>query len=226
MWDGEMAWLPEHARVLRYDLRGQGTSDDPTDPYSNHSDLLALLDELGEGGASLVGLSAGAQVALDVALEAPDRVRSMILVSPSLAGYMPEQMPPFFADLSAALQAGDYEAANEVLLASPIMAVPPEFADTVRTMVEDNTRLWTLPYSLVEQLSPPAIERLDAIQAPTLVLTGEDDLAAIRAQGLLLEQRLPDVRLVTIPGGGHLLNMTSPDAFREAVSAFLSLPQE
>ena len=95
MWEGDVAWLQEHTRVLRYDLRGQGASDFPVEAYSNHTDLLALLDEIGEREATLIGLSAGAQVALDVALEAPQRVRRMVLVSPSLSGYLPEEMPPY-----------------------------------------------------------------------------------------------------------------------------------
>lgn len=221
MWNDEVAWLKQHARVLRYDLRGQGASDFPTEAYSNHTDLLELLDELGEEEASLVGLSAGAQVALDVALEAPHRVRRMVLVSPSLTGYVPEEVPPFFANLSSALQAGDFEHANEVLLASPIMAVPPSFADQVQAMVEENSRLWTIPYALVKQVSPPAIKRLGQIRAPALILVGEDDIEAIRAQGVLLKRRLANAQLVTVPDGGHLLNMTSPEAFREAVSTFL-----
>lgn len=59
MWNAEMAWLRERARVLRYDLGG-----------SDHGDLVALLDELEIETISLVGLSSGAQIALDVALEA------------------------------------------------------------------------------------------------------------------------------------------------------------
>jgi pimeloyl-ACP methyl ester carboxylesterase len=224
MWEAEVAWLQEHTRVLWYDLRGQGASDDPAEAYSNHADLLALLDELGEREVSLIGLSGGAQVALDVALEAPQLVQRMVLVSPSLIGYVPDKMPSFFAGLRAALQVGDFERANEVLLDSPIMSVPPRFAGLVRTMVEDNSRLWTIPYSLVEQVSPPAIERLETIRTPTLILVGANDLEAIRAQSQLLERRLGDARRVTITGGGHLLNLTSPDAFRQAVSAFLSLP--
>ena len=86
MWDAETDWLRTHARVLRYDLRGQGDSDFPTDPYSNHDDLIELLDELGVGEVTLVGLSAGAQVAIDVALAAPQLVARLILVSPSIAG--------------------------------------------------------------------------------------------------------------------------------------------
>jgi len=222
MWDGEVVWLQDHARVLRYDLRGQGASADPEASYSNHGDLLELLDELGGDAVTLVGLSAGAQVALDVALQAPRRVRRLVLVSPSLSGYVPEQMPPFFADLSSALRARDYERANEVLLVSSIMSVPSESEDRVREMVTANTRLWTLPFALIEQVAPPAIERLDTIQMPTLILVGEHDLAAVHAQSVLLEQQMVDARRVVIPGGGHLLNMTSPVAFREALSAFLN----
>lgn len=224
MWDGEMSWLREHTRVLRYDLRGQGASDDVTEVYSNHADLLALLDELGETEVSLIGLSAGAQVAMDVALKDPQRVRQLVLVSPSLNGYTPEEIPPFFADLIAALRASDFERANEVLLDSSIMSVPPMFADNVRKMVEENSRLWTIPYSLVEQVSPPAIQRLETIQTSTLILVGEKDLDAVRAQGSLLERRLAVAQLVTIGNGGHLLNMTSPEAFRETISVFMKFP--
>lgn len=231
MWDDEVEWLLEEDlfathSVLRYDLRGQGGSASPRELYSDHSDLLALLGEVedrrpGEGHAVLVGLSSGAQVALDVALEAPERVAGLVLVSPSLAGYVPEEMPPFFGELREALQAGDLDRANEILLASPIAAVPQEHRARVREMVEANDRLWTIPYELVRQPEVPALERLEEIEAPVLILVGEEDLAAVRAQGELLEERLPDARLVVVPGGGHLLNLTSPEAFRREVGDFL-----
>lgn len=225
MWEGEVAWLREHASVLRYDLRGQGTSDFPTEAYSNHSDLIELLDELGEREVDIVGLSAGAQVALDVALEAPDRVRRLILVSPSLMGYVPKEMPPYLADLMGALRARDFNRASDLLLASSIMQVPPKHSKQVRTMVEDNERLWTIPYSLVKQVSPSALERLEEIKITTLVLVGQHDVEAIRAQGELLERRLANARQVIIADGGHLLNMTSPDSFRKEVSIFLGFSQ-
>lgn len=172
MWDAEVGWLREQVRVLRFDLRGQGGSDFPTEPFSNHEDLIDLLSDLGEADVTLVGLSAGTQVALDVALAAPELV-----------------------------------------------------ARLVRTMVEDNDRLWTIPYSLVEQMSPPAIDRLEEIDQPTLVLVGGQDEVAIREQGMLLERRMGDARSTTIPGG-HLLNLISPAPFRQTLSEFLGLSRE
>lgn len=226
VWDDDMAWLEEGARVLRYDLRGHGASRFPEEPFSNHDDLLGLLEELEMDRASLIGLSAGAQIALDVALAAPDRVERLILVSPSLAGYVTQAIPPFFAELRAAIQERDYEQANEVLINSPLMAVPEPLADRVRSMVEGNVRMWTIPFSLLQAASPPAIRRLEDVQSPALILVGSDDLDAIHDQGRILVERVPDARLVTIPAGGHLLNLTSPQAFREAVTEFLEVPAD
>jgi 3-oxoadipate enol-lactonase len=225
MWDDQVPWLRGGHTVLRYDLRGQGGSATPQEPFSNAADLLSLMDELGAKQVTLVGLSAGAQVALDTALASPGRVRRMVLVSPSLLGYRPTTMPPFFNELVAALRSQDYDGANEVLLQSPLMAVPERYREEVRAMVKDNSRLWSIPYTLVEQTSPPAIERLDTIDVPVLVLAGGDDLEAIRDQATLLERSLPNARKVVVPGGRHLLNMTSPDAFRQALESFLGTPQ-
>lgn len=223
MWTDDAGWLQHQATVLRYDLRGQGSSAYPVEKFSNHRDLIALLEELKIESATLVGLSAGVQVALDVALEAPQLVQSLVLVSPSLLGYPPTEMPAFFTDLMTALEAGDFAKANEVLLASSIMSVPVEHSDLVRRMVTENERLWTFPYQLVEIASPFAIQQLEEIQTQTLILDGENDLTAIREQAELLAGRLPHAERITISGGGHLLNLTSPDEFRTALSEFLDL---
>ncbi|HIM30251.1 MAG TPA: alpha/beta hydrolase, partial [Planctomycetes bacterium] len=212
--------------VLTYDLRGQGRSVFPSVKYSNHNDLVELLSGLGAQNVTLVGLSAGAQVALDVALAEPVLVERMVLVSPSIAGYVPEEMPAFLSELMGFLREKDFDQANEVLLSSSIMSVPPEQVERVREMVEVNDRLWSIPYSLVEQSPVSALERLEEIKMPTLVLVGENDLEAIRTQGALLENRMPNAHKISIAGGGHLLNLTSPQLFREALAKFLKISRE
>jgi pimeloyl-ACP methyl ester carboxylesterase len=221
LWNEEIKWMQERAQVLRYDLRGQGESPFPEEPYGNHEDLIELLIELDAKKVTLIGLSAGAQVALDVALERPDLVKRMVLASPSLDRFSPKVMPPYLEELVKALQSGDFDQANEILLASSLLAVPAHHKELVRAMAEKNAVIWKIPFSLVKMARPPAINRLEELDVPTLVLVGENDMAAVHEIGDVLLEKIPGSKRITIPDGGHLLNLTSPEAFRKEVSAFL-----
>lgn len=221
MWDEQAAWLRADHTVVRYDLRGHGASADPDEPYAAATDLIELLDELQIGTATLVGLSAGASVVIDVALVAPDRVTGLVLASPTIGGYVPQRMPEFFNELIAALQAGDLDGANEVLLQSPVMLVPAPYRGMVRAMVEGNRRLWTLDPALQQQLDPPAIGGLGLIGVPALVLVGSEDLADVRTQANLLGAQVAGAQRIEVAGGGHLLNMTSREQFDSALREFL-----
>ncbi len=220
MWNAEARWLSERHKVIRYDLRAHGQSDVPTRPFSHVDDLLEVLDALAISNATLIGLSAGATIALDAALEAPERVERLVLVAPGISGYVPREQPAFFADLIAALRARDYVQAQEVMLASPLFAVPPDARAFLRTMVTENNRLWTVPRELIKGLRPPAAGRLNEVKAPTLVLVGDRDLDAQLEQAGVLAEEITGARLAVIPGGGHMLNLTSPDAFRTEVVKF------
>lgn len=222
MWEAEATTLSATARVLRYDMRGHGASADPTMPYSAWEDLRGLLDEVDMARVVLVGLSAGAGIALDFTLTYPDRVEALVLASPTIGGYTPTARPAFFDDLISAIRAKDYEQANEVLLASSVFAVPDASSSLVREMVRGNVRLWTLDPTHQQALSPPALQRLSDLAKPVLILVGENDVADIQVQASLLKREIARSRLVTIPGGGHLLNLTSPARFAEELSAFLS----
>jgi 3-oxoadipate enol-lactonase len=221
MWNREVEWLKPRFTVIRYDLRAHGESDLPVPTMSPVDDLISLLDATGVRRANLVGLSAGSTIALDAALQAPDRIDRIVVAAPTISGYRPSELPPFLPALTAALRSHDYDRANQVLLDSPLLAVPPEARPLVETMVRQNSRLWTVPPDRMKPPSRTAIDHLEDIRAPLLVLVGERDIAASREQGDLLAKRVGNARLVVVPGGGHLLNLTSPDAFQAETSRFL-----
>lgn len=221
MWRKEIAWLASDFTVLEYDLRAHGASDVPKTPFSHSSDLLDLLDELSIARATLIGLSAGSTAAIDVALQAPGRVERLVLAAPAISGYVPKEMPAFFRDLAEALKAADYRKAGDVLLSTPVFAAPPASRALVRQMVLENDRLWTVPRELLKAPPRAALDHLESITAPTLVLVGENDMAAQHDQADLLAKRIPGAKLVKVAGGGHLLNLTSPERFRSLVSGFL-----
>lgn len=220
MWAREAEWLKAAFTVVRYDLRAHGQSDTATAPFSHLGDLIGLLDELKIEKASLVGLSAGSTIALDAALEHPFRVERIVLSGPAPSGYVSKQQMPFVNDMMAALKAGDYKKVAEVLLATSVFAAPPESQALVRQMVTENDRLWTVDRTLMKGPSQPAMPRLESVNVPTLVLLGEKDEYQ-REPAELLAARIPGARLVRVPGGGHLLNLTSPKEFQTAVATFL-----
>ena len=220
MWSPQLERFSDDFKVITYDLRGLGESETPTESYSNTTDLAELLDEVGERKATLIGLSAGAQVALEYSMQWPDRVEHLVLVSPSVYGFTPDTQPSYMSDLIAALQEQDYDRANEVLLDSPIMQAPSDFEDLVRNMVT-SSRQWKLPYELVQQSSEPVISNLDKIDIPTLILVGEKDISAVTELGTFLLNNLPNADLVTIPEGHHLLNLSHPNAFNTELLRFI-----
>jgi 3-oxoadipate enol-lactonase len=219
MWDREAAWLSKTHTVIRYDLRAHGQSDTATKPFSMLGDLIEVLDTLTIQKATLIGLSAGSTIALDAALEHPDRIERIVLSGPAPSGYVSKMMPPFVAPLMEALKAGEFKKIPDILLATPVFAAPPDAQPLVRQMVVENDRLWSMNRSFM-QATKPAFDRLESVRVPTLVLIGDQDEWQ-KEPAEIIATRVPGARLVRVPGGGHLLNLTSPREFDAAIRSFL-----
>lgn len=220
MWNREAEWLSKSYTVVRYDLRAHGESDTATKPFSHLDDLTLLLDELTIPKATLIGLSAGAFIALDAALDLPNRVERIVLAGPGVSGYTGKNPPSFPPEMYTAIQAKEYRRVSEILLKSPVFAVAPEAQALVRQMVTENERLWTVDRALMK-LQQPTFGRLEQVRVPTLVIVGEKDVFQ-RDHADVLAARVPGARLVVVPGGTHIVNLSSPKEFEAAVSAFLS----
>lgn len=224
MWEPQVAELEGRFRVIRYDLRGHGRSVAPTEPYTGFGDLRALLDTLGISRATLVGLSAGAEIAINFAIAYPDRAAGLVLASPGLGGYATPPLP-WAGPVFEAAAAGDAVRAAALWAETPIMAMRTNIdaAETVTALVMDNARLWS--YRRTEQpLSPPAIGRLAEITCPAVIIVGDADLAHITDIGRLLVEGITNATLVTLPGAGHFPNLDTPALFNGALTAFLGRP--
>ena len=219
MWAREAEWLSKDHTVVRYDLRAHGESDTATKEFSHLADLIAVLDALKIEKATLIGLSAGAFVALDAALDIPNRVERMVLAGPGVTGYTGKVPPSFPPEMFTAIQAKDYRRVSEILLQSPVFTVAPESQALVRQMVTENERLWTVDRKLMKA-QPPTYGRLEQVRVPTLVVIGEKDVYQ-QDHAELIAARVPGARLVRIPGGTHIVNLSSPKEFDAAVRAFL-----
>jgi pimeloyl-ACP methyl ester carboxylesterase len=225
-WDAQAAALAAQYRVLCYDLRGFGAASLPTAPYSHARDLRSLLDALALGPAHVVGLSMGGRVALRLALDAPQSVRSLTLVDSVLDGFrMSEAWLARWREVVALARGGDVEAARrrwlEHELFAPARANPLAAAALERIVMRYSGWHWR-ERDPEEAGSPPALEALKDIPAPTQVLLGEKDLPDFHAIAARLKQDLPRATLAILPGVGHLPNLEGPAAFNAALLAHLA----
>ena len=223
MWASQVAALEGRFRVIRYDLRGHGQSAPPSAPYTTHEDLRSVLDALGVERATLIGLSAGAEIATDFALVHPERVRRLVLASPGLSGYVPSTPMRWAQPVFEAAGAGDAERAARLWVATPLMTLHGDqaAAKTVSELVMSNVRLWSFKTNPVQPIDPPAIKRLANVKCPVLVIVGEQDLPYIKDVARLLVEGIPGARQVSIPAAGHLVNLDASTAFNRAVDGFL-----
>ena len=115
-WDPQWAALAAHHRVVRYDLRGFGRADVVHTAFSNRADLVAVMDAAGLERAVLVGCSRAGSIAIDTALEFPDRVSGLVWVCGGISGFEGESTPveqAAFDRAEALEEAKDWAAAAE-----------------------------------------------------------------------------------------------------------------
>ncbi|HEY1367503.1 MAG TPA: alpha/beta hydrolase [Gaiellaceae bacterium] len=218
LWDEQMAPFAERFRVVRFDLRGFGRSSSAPGTFGVVDDVVAVLDALGIARAALVGLSFGGRIAIDAALELPDRVWALVAVAAAASGvpltgvYTDEQDTAF----EEALERGDLETAAAIDLA---VWAPLGADERIRTLLLENLR--TAEGVEERWPEPPAATRLAELRVPTLVVTAARDPARMGEIGDLLEREVPGARRVELDSD-HYLPLREPETFNRLVLDFLA----
>jgi pimeloyl-ACP methyl ester carboxylesterase len=229
-WDGQLEAMAEGHRVIRYDLRGYGRSSLPHgEPYGHHDDLKALLDNLGVSKAHVVGLSLGSAIAVNFVLAYPEMSSSLVSVGPFLDGYRspnPRPRPSSSRqEIASIVREQGAKAAAEYFLNLPriqerLRGIDPALLDATIQMVREYSFWHYVNEDPWRGLDPPAIDRLDQIGVPTLIVTAENDGQSGREVADLQEERIQGATKVVIPDAGHIMNMQRPDEFNRVVLDF------
>lgn len=225
MWNDQFERLAQAYQVIRYDLRGFGRSALPDGrPYSHADDLKALLDHLGVGPTHLLGLSLGGWVALNFALVYPAATRSLVLADAVLLGlgWSEEYLAAINPIWEAASKTG-VATARELWLRTPLIApaaARPGAGPRLRQIIADYSG-WHFVNTDPGQAEPDVLERLETIEAPTLVIVGERDMSDFQRIADTLLQ-IPKARKVVVVGSGHMVNMEAPERFNDIVLDFLT----
>jgi len=225
-WDDQFEIFAQHYQVIRYDQRGFGKSAVPTaESYAHTDDLKALLEHLGIEHARILGLSGGGGVAINFALSYPEATDALIPVDSVLGGYQWQEFGASMVSVVSAARGSGIDAARELWLGLSLFAPAmekPEVASHFTQIVSDYSGWHWVNQNPARTLDPAAIQRLDEISAPTLVIIGERDLSDFHAIADTLQQQIPGAKKVILTGVGHLSNMEDPKKFNEVVLDFLA----
>ena len=230
MWNDVMPMLAGTSRVIRYDARGFGESLRPPDgEFARWDDLFAVMDAAGVDRAHLVGVSQGAETALDAALTAPDRVDHLVLVGAGMRGWeFRNELNERWQAEVAAWERGDIDEVAEISMGT-------WFDGPTRTRADVDPdvrrRAWEMQRHTIDlenddararSPEPPSSERLAEVTAPTLVAVGELDQPDMVAIAEKLAAGIPGAQHVVLPGVAHLPPMEKPADFAALVRDFLA----
>jgi pimeloyl-ACP methyl ester carboxylesterase len=230
-WNNEFEYFSQDYHVLRYDLRGYGKSIPVEGDFSHLGDLLALLNSQSISlPMTLIGCSLGGTLAMDFALEYPEKVKRLVMVGSGPSGLrldVPDH--PKAAEAENAYEDGDLDRLAELeaeIWFDGMGRTSEQVDQRMRALALEMNRL-ALSHEALKlgerqsDSKQPAVERLAEIHIPVLIIVGENDIPYLHSAADYTEGHLSSCQKIVLENAAHLPNMDQPDAFRVAVRSFL-----
>ena len=225
MWVGQLDSLSDAFRVVAPDLPGYGESPprgEVITPRGLADAVVELMDGIEIEQATVVGLSLGGLVAMELGLGYPDRVAGLVLTATTAAPLTQAEGEMRRTTAAQLERDGMLDHALEMAgrLFGPAARRNP---DLVLPILE--VMLRTSPTGAAAALRgraerPPYHELLPELGIPALVLVGDADFFSTAEITAQLVASLPDPEVLILPGVGHMPNLEAPERFDEAVRAF------
>jgi len=224
-WEYQVPFFAPCYRVVVFDVRGHGRSDKPPGPYSVPlfaQDTAALIRALEAAPAHVVGISMGGMIALQLAVDEPALVRSLVVVNSG-----PELVVRTFRERLMILQRFLIvrllgmrkmgEVLSQRLFPRPDQA--PLRQMFVERWAENDPRAYREAMRALVGWS--VADRLGDIRCPTLVIASDQDYTPVSAKEAYVA-RMPNARLVVISDAHHAVTVERPDEFNQVLLDFLA----
>jgi pimeloyl-ACP methyl ester carboxylesterase len=215
MWDAQVAALSERHRLIRWDMRGHGDSDAPSDPacYSHAlatGDMAAVLDACGVERAVLLGLSLGGFLSLLFHVRWPARVRALVLLDTG----------PGYRSAVARGAWNRYAEEQAQLLETQGTAGLRRSSEVRSEWHRTLAGLAPAARGMLVQSDATAIDSLASIAVPTLLVAGADDTDFLPAMAYMAA-KIPGARYEIVAGAGHGVNVDQPERVNALLGGFL-----
>ncbi|MBK5968560.1 MULTISPECIES: alpha/beta fold hydrolase [Thiorhodovibrio] len=238
-WGPLFKFFAREGRTIAYDQLPYGLSEKPlpadletNNPYAKASaveQLLALMDALEMPRAILVGNSSGGTLALDVALQAPERVSGLILIDPWVYANRPT-FPAWLVGTPQmkriSLMLGRYLGGGMPLLKLSYFD-PERITEERRELATSHTWApgWDLAWGALMNrslLDPVTVsEGLAQITQPTLIISGSEDRVVKMADSARVARTMPNAEFAVLPECGHVPQEECPDLIKAVIADWL-----
>jgi pimeloyl-ACP methyl ester carboxylesterase len=227
MFKHQVNFLSSKYRAIAYGLRAASASAERL--YSNQdlvSDCVALMDKLEIDRCVLGGLSMGGFMAIDFALQHPDRVAGLVLFDSMSVGYSDEEKRLFGQHFDPLDRDGNLSSSFidwfvPVIFSQRAMNDQPE-------LIEDWKRRWakrsarSLYFEYRSWIGKPDVTpQLNKLQCPTLIVHGADDRGIDPEQARNMQENITGAKLCLIPGCGHACTEEAPETVNALLAEFL-----
>ncbi|MFN0111982.1 MAG: alpha/beta fold hydrolase [Blastocatellia bacterium] len=227
-WKLQIEALSSRFQIITFDNRGVGETDQPIEAFTLGDiadDAAALLDHLDIASAYVFGISMGGMIAQEFALRHPDRVRKLVLgcTHPGIKHCLPS--PGWVTEIFKSLPGKPRE--QVVRECIPINYSPvtqqrrPDLIESLIPLFVDNRQR---AHGYAGQLNAiwafNAFDSLSELDAPTLVMTGTDDVLVVPANSKIIAERIPNARLIEFPEAGHLFFIEKAEEVNRELTQF------
>ncbi|MHB8203040.1 MAG: alpha/beta fold hydrolase [Desulfomonilaceae bacterium] len=228
-WYAQAPIFAQYFKVIIFDNRGIARTSDPGGDYTvpmMAADTLDLMDALELKQAYVMGLSMGGMIAQELAMNCPDRVKGLVLVCTHCGGHARIGSTPEVAELFKEMilentPESKVKAATTLFYKDTLRNSPeiPTYYSEVSLKNPAKTEILIKQWEAVQQHD--TFDRLPQITAPTLVVTGTEDLLIPPENSRILAERIPNAELKVIPHAGHQVLIEQAAACNEAILDFL-----
>ena len=224
-WDIVANILQTRFKVLRYDLRGHGKSDNPVGPWTLDDfvdDLESIIANNNISNPRLVGFSLGGLISKGYTIRHTDKVSQLAILS-AVAGRTEQELKKVRQRVTN-LENGDLDSNIELAMErwfSPEFRKehPQKVAQRIDTLKSNDPMGYLNAYRVfgLSDLS----DQLHNIKCPTLVMTGEFDPGSNVRMSTLMHQRIENSQLEILPNLRHSVLVEAPELIAQKLNAFL-----
>ncbi len=224
-WERQIPYFSKNYRVITYDVRGHGQTDKPAGPYGIPlfaQDTAEFMKILNIESAHVVGISMGGMIALQLAVNAPERIRSLVVVNTG-AELIVRSFREFLMVLQRKLivRLLGMQKMGEIL--SGRLFPDPEHEELRKIFVEHWAENDPRAYrdSMQALLGWSVTDKLGFIPCPTLIVSADNDYTPVEVKEAIVA-KMPNAKLVVIPNSHHAVPVERPEEFNRIVGEFLA----